>query len=94
MAEPRAFKPISKTQYVIAVLWPSFLVAGCATVVFFTIFDPLEVSWVLGRDDFTRTGAYSIGFFCFWLITSLSSALTQYFQRPCELINRKEPPNA
>ena len=90
MSGQRPIKPISKTQYVIAVLWPSFLIAGLATVLFFTLFDPRDLAQVTGRSDITRTGAYSVGFFCFWLMTSLSSALTQYFQRPCELINAKE----
>lgn len=90
MSGPNQYKPISKTQYVIAVLWPSFLVAGLETVLFFTLVDPIELAQAIGRDGMTRIGSYSIGFFCFWIATTISSSLTQYFQRPCELINAKE----
>jgi len=51
---------IPTIQKVIAVLWPSFLVAGVETIVFFTIFDPLNV---FIDYDVSRLGAYSIGFF-------------------------------
>jgi len=89
-----AHRPISKTQYVVAVLWPAFLTAGLATTLFFTFFDPIELAHASGRADadVTRIGAYSVGFLCFWLLTTLSSALTQYFQRPSESVNRREPP--
>jgi hypothetical protein len=89
MAEQTTFKPISKSQRIIAILWPSFLLSGVANSIFFTLFDPLELA-LLTAQDFTRTGAYSIGFFSFWLLTAASSALTQYFQRPSELVNRPD----
>ncbi len=74
---------ISKLQPVVAVLWPSFLVAGMATVVFFTVFDPQTLGHCLSPWDISRVGAYSVGFFLFWLLTLSSSLLTLYFQRPC-----------
>jgi hypothetical protein len=84
-------KPITTTQYIVAVLWPSFLIAGLANTLFFILFDPLELARGLGIEGVTRIGAYSVGFFSFWLMTCLSSALTQYFQRPCALANKAEP---
>jgi hypothetical protein len=75
---------ISRTQQVIAVLWPGFLVAAASTIVFFTAFDPHELLAGKGGFEVSRLGAYTIGFFLFWMITSLSSLLTCYFQRPCE----------
>ena len=71
-------------QKVVAVLWPSFLMAGVATVIFFTVFDPQEISLCMGGSEpVDRLGAYTLGFFAFWLLTSVSSALTCYFRRPC-----------
>lgn len=73
-----------KMRHLIAVLWPSFLTAGVATIVFFTLFDPLEFlndSGVASPGD-VRLEAYSIGFFLFWLLTALSCLLTTFFQRP------------
>jgi hypothetical protein len=51
------------------ILWPSFLAAGMAEVVFFTVFDPSDF-------DAGRLAAYSIGFFLFWALAAASSALT------------------
>ena len=71
-------------QKVIAVLWPSFLTAGVATILFFTAFDPDLILSVSGYGEVSRLGSYTIGFFLFWLLTSSSCALTCYFQRPCK----------
>lgn len=73
-------------QRIVAVLWPSFLTAGAATALFFTAFDPNDLTALLGYPDVTRTGAYTIGFFLFWFLTSFSCLLTCYFQKPCSQI--------
>ena len=76
-------------QRIASVLWPSFLTAGVATVLFFTAFDPRGLvlcNWGL---EISRLGGYTIGFFSFWILTSVSSALTCYFRRPCG--REKEP---
>ncbi len=83
---------IPKLQWVVSVLWPSFLIAGAATIVTFTVFDPQEISACIGGPEISRTGAYSVGFFLYWLMTSLSSLLTCYFQRPCVVV--VGPPDA
>jgi hypothetical protein len=74
---------IPNVQRAVSVLWPSFLMAGAATVVLFTAFDPLELSLCLGAEGIDRVGAYTVGFFMLWLLTVSSSILTLYFQRPC-----------
>ena len=74
---------ISLAQRLISILWPSFLTAGVATILFFTAFDPAELMLVSGYGEISRIGGYTIGFFLFWLLTSSSCALTCYFQRPC-----------
>jgi hypothetical protein len=74
-------------QRIIAVLWPSFILSGIATGLFFTAFDPLELVSLTGNLEISRMGAYSIGFFLFWLLTATSCALTCYFQRPCDRNN-------
>jgi hypothetical protein len=65
----------------IAILWPSFLVAGIETVVFFTLFDP---QYVFAEYDISRTGAYSVGFFLFWGFAILPCMLAMYFAKPCK----------
>ncbi len=73
-----------KIQRVVAILWPSFLMAGVATILFFSAFDPQMLLLDTRFADLSRLGAYSIGFFMFWFLTSASCLLTCYFQRPCE----------
>lgn len=76
-------------QKVICVLWPSFLTAGVTTVIFFTIFDPHDLLSYTEYAELDRLGAYSIGFFLFWLVTGASCSLSVYFGRPC---NIRKPP--
>ncbi|MCP5352687.1 MAG: hypothetical protein H6926_05820 [Chromatiales bacterium] len=75
-------QPIPLIQKVICVLWPSFLTASFATIVFFTVFDPLDFL-AYSSIDISRLGAYTIGFFLFWLLTGTSCLLTLYFGKPC-----------
>lgn len=78
-------------QQFVSVLWPSFITASLATIVFFTLFDPVELSLIAGLPEITRIAGYTIGFFAFWAVTSLSSALTCYFRRPCPPRANAEP---
>ena len=77
-------KDIPQIQKIIAIMWPSFLTAGVATILFFTAFDPRLIMQVSGYGDISRLGGYTMGFFIFWILTSVSCALTCYFQRPCK----------
>jgi hypothetical protein len=70
---------LPRVQRFSAVLWPSFLMAGLATVVFFALLDPVAVLDCQGAPPLSRTGAYSLGFFLFWLLTCGSSVATLYF---------------
>lgn len=66
-------------QRLSAVLWPAFVLAGLATVVFFALIDPVTVLDCKGAPPLSRTAAYSLGFFAFWLLTTASGAATLYF---------------
>jgi hypothetical protein len=83
---------IPKSQSIISVLWPSFLTAAAATTVFFTLFDPQELAILMGLPELSRMAGYTGGFFAFWLLTSISSALTCYFRRPCNQISQQREP--
>jgi len=72
-------------QRVVAILWPSFITAGIATVLFTTAFDPA----VIFIDyDVSRLGIYTICFFLFWSFGVVTAAATCYFLKPCETINQ------
>jgi len=62
------------------ILWPSFIVAGVAEVVFFVIFDPIELEILGDALGVSRLAAYSIGFLLFWLFAAASSAFTCFLQ--------------
>lgn len=71
---------------VLVVLWPSFLVAGIAEGVFFTVVDPQEL-YLFGQPvHFSKLATYSIGFLGFWVICAASSLMTWFLQLgPAEL---------
>lgn len=74
-------------QRLIEVLWPSFIVAGFAEILFFTLIDPQEL-YLLGQPVyFSPLATYSIGFFGFWAICIASSLATLFFQRRAAEIN-------
>jgi hypothetical protein len=76
-------------QRIVWILWPSFIVGGVATAVFFTLFDPNELELFGARLGASRLAVYSVGFFVFWLLAAASSAMTCFFQRSSADINRR-----
>jgi hypothetical protein len=60
-----------------AIVWPSFFAAGVATMVFFALVDPNELSdiaWPHVRVP--REIGYTLGFFVFWAATLGASSFT------------------
>jgi len=68
-------------KVVMVILWPAFLAAGAAEVVFFTVFDHSEFGA-------SRMAAYSAGFLIFWMLATASSTLTWFLQRSAAEVNR------
>lgn len=72
-----------------AVLWSSFLAACVGTMVFFAMFDPVELgeitTWPI---KLNREWGYTLGFFGFWLLTSLSSFITAILLLPGNKSNK------
>lgn len=77
-------------QRIVAVLWPSFITAGIATILFFTAFDP---GVVFVEYDISRIGAYSTGFFMFWVFGAVTAISTCFFLRPCDSFNIRKKEN-
>lgn len=80
------------TQRIIAVLWLSFLMAGVATGVFFSAIDPLELKYCVSFPEVSRSGAYTIGFFLFWLLSAGSALLAVLFTYPAGLDEKDNGP--
>ncbi len=72
-----------RVRWLGAILWPSFLTAGVATMVFFANVDPETLryetvpDWEIGR----RLG-YTLGFFMFWAVCAVSSAVSVWLFAP------------
>ncbi len=75
---------------VAAVLWISFLMAGAATGAFFSAIDPMELKYCVTFPEVSRTAAYSIGFFLFWLLTASSSLIAVFFVYPTKELEDKQ----
>ncbi len=61
-------------------LWPSFVVAGVAEGIFFTLINPQEL-YLLGEPvNLPAVATYSIGFLAFWAVSASSSMLTCFLQ--------------
>lgn len=75
-----------KTRLIV-ILWPSFLMAGVAEIVFFTLVDPQQL-YLLGKPvQYSLTATYSIGFILFWMLCAATSACTLFFLRSSAEIN-------
>jgi hypothetical protein len=70
------------------VLWPSFLMAGVAELVFFALFDPSDLYLFGVPLEAERMPVYTLGFFAFWTIGAVSSALTVFLAASPFEVNR------
>lgn len=77
-----------RVQRVLWVLWPAFLVAAVAELVFFALIDPADLSVFGVPLDAGRMPVYTIGFFFFWAVAASSAALTVFLQRSPFEVNR------
>jgi hypothetical protein len=70
------------------IVWPAFLVAAVAEMVFFALFDPAELHLFLAPHEASREAIYTLGFIGFWVIGIASSSLTVLLERPPQEVNR------
>jgi hypothetical protein len=69
-------------QAVFTVVWISFLTAAIGTMVFFALFDPVDLSGIFDADlDIGRDAGYAAGFFFFWILCALCSGVTAFLVR-------------
>jgi hypothetical protein len=50
--------------------------AGVIETMVFTMVDPSDLQWYGAQLNMSRQTTYTLGFFAFWLVTCLSSAMT------------------
>jgi len=69
-------------QAVFTVIWISFLVAAAGTMLFFAVFDPVDLTGIFDADlDVSRDAGYAAGFFFFWILCAVCSGLTAFLVR-------------
>jgi hypothetical protein len=67
---------MSGRRQLMAVLWPSFLVACGMEVLVFALVDPTGVYCGADVLGMSRQGVYTASFFVFWLMAASASAFT------------------
>lgn len=68
-------------KHVIWVMWPAFIAAGIAEVIFFTMIDPRQLYLFGQQVEWSAIATYSTGFLLFWLVC-IGSSLMTYFMMP------------
>lgn len=64
------------------VVWVSFLTAAVGTMLFFALFDPVDLAALFDEDlEINREAGYAAGFFFFWLLAAACSAVTAWLVR-------------
>lgn len=75
-----------------AILWPSFLMAGVLEALVFAMVDPASLHWFGGAQfDLSASGVYSLAFFVFWGVVAIAGGLTQLLALSADDINREPP---
>jgi hypothetical protein len=65
-----------RTQRLMWIAWPAFLMAAALEMVVFAMVDPQDLYWFGQPLALSRGAVYTLAFFAFWGITMVSSALT------------------
>lgn len=65
-----------KIRLLMWILWPSFLVAGMAEGLLFTVISPEDITFFGHHLEASDQAIYTVGFFILWGLCALSSALS------------------
>jgi len=79
-----------KHHLLIWILWPSFLIAGMAEGLLFTVVHPQDLLFFGHHPSISDEGIYTISFFVIWTFCAISSALTAYIQPGNEALDGQE----
>ena len=78
-----------RTQRVMWIVWPAFLVAGVLEMLVFAMVDPADLNWMGQPIGLSREGVYTVAFFVFWALTCASSAFTSLLSFSPLEVNRE-----
>lgn len=73
-----------------AILWPSFIMAGVLETLVFALVDPGKLHWFGGEQvPLSASAVYTLAFFVFWGVIAAAGALTRLLEGDAEHINRE-----
>jgi hypothetical protein len=73
----------STRERVLLVLWPAFLMAGVLEMMLFAVVDPSSLEWFgVEPIGWSRNAVYSVTFFIFWAVISVSAFITMLLEAP------------
>jgi hypothetical protein len=79
----------SRQERIMAVLWPSFLMAGVMEMLVFAFVDPNQLQLFGGQPiEWSPTAVYTVAFFLFWGVIAVAAALTGLLEVDAADINR------
>ena len=89
--EYRGARQWSRNRQSIAIVaWISFLSAAVGTMLFFALFDPVDLTGIFNPElNIGRQAGYAVGFFFFWMLTAGCSAVTAWLVRTAPKRDKK-----
>ena len=73
-----------------AILWPSFIMAGVLEALVFAMVDPSSLhGFGGGQIELSATAVYTLAFFVFWGVIAVAGAMTRLLEGDAEHINRE-----
>jgi hypothetical protein len=86
MARPSA----TLRMHLMAILWPSFLMAGVLEMLVFALVDPAGLRWMGGELlHLSSNAVYTLAFFVFWGVIATAGLLTRLLAGDPAHINRE-----
>ena len=90
---PQVHVPTGTAKAAMVVLWPAFLAATALNALFFSMFDPADLTYDGMPLELDKLAAYGIGFLICFVFCALSSFMTWSLMKPpgSQPIERRSP---
>ncbi len=77
-------------MHLLAILWPSFLMAGVLEMLVFSVVDPGQLHWFGGATiEWSATTIYSVAFIVFWIVISAAAVMSHLLAESATEINSR-----
>lgn len=72
-----------------AIVWPSFLMAGVLEIGVFSLVEPSQLHWAGAALEMSATAVYSLAFFAFWGTLGMACMLSQRLSESATEVNSR-----